>query len=119
MSKILTLLSLILTLSFSAWSESEEIVLSKDEFYQKIIEDGNREKKLFFRWTLYKNGGLVVLLNYDGFNKQFILRKEYFKNSFRLNLYQSDNYNKNSPFLYLVFREFKDNKAKFNLYLKK
>ncbi len=87
------------------WASKEIIKLKKDEYYQKIIEDGVRKKRLYFRWTLYMNEGLVTHLNYDGFNHQFILYKHYGLNSFRLNLLPKNHYERDPSFLFLIFKD--------------
>ncbi len=123
MSKIL-LIALFCINLFSAaviWDTQEEISLKKDEIYEKIITDGVREKKLYFRWTLFMNEGLVMHLNYDGFNKQFILYKQYGLDSFKLNLLPQQNYEKEGSFIFLVFKDMDIMKkiATFELYIKK
>lgn len=112
--------ALLLILTLSLFCFAEEITLGKDEIYSTTINGDTREKKLFFKWVLYKNSGLSVILNYDKFNYHFILYKEFYKNSFMLNLDgNSFTGHKKGNFLYLKFEEFKDNKAKFNLYTNK
>lgn len=124
MSKFfLTLLLLFSTLSSDMseyWSESEEIELKRNEFYQKTIESGKREKKLFFRWVLYKNDGIVVHLGYDKFNYQFILYREYNLNSYQFSLHPrgGSKGRKNTPFGYLIFKDIEKDVAKFKLYIK-
>lgn len=123
MSRFLLIFLFIINLFASApnWDFKEEIKLKKDEFYEKVIEDGVRKKRFYFRWTLFKNEGLVVHLNYDGFNHQFILYKHYGLNSFKLNLLPKYHYEKESSFLYLIFKDIDIIKgiATFELYIKK
>ena len=123
MSKFLLIILFCINLFSSTpnWNSKETIYLTKDEFYQKIIEEGVRKKRLYFRWTLFKNEGLVIHLNYDGFNHQFILYKHYGLNRFKLNLLPKYNYEKESSFMLLIFKDIDiiDKNATFELYIKK
>ncbi len=74
-------------------------------------------KKRFFifkmRWTLFKNGVLVVIYHYDNFPRQV----ELFKNN--LNAFRVDivNYLDFSPYLFVEFNDFNDKIATFKMYL--
>ena len=59
------------------WSWEKELSLEKEQTYQALIQVGDVQKELIFRWTLYKNYGLVIHLRYDKFNHQFVLYAEY------------------------------------------
>jgi hypothetical protein len=113
MSRVLFSLLTLLSLLFS-----EEITLAKDELYRTVIKDDVRDKNLYFKWVIFKNDALNVVLNYDRFNYQFTLYRDFYKNSFMLDLSTHKLYYKRGKYLYLQFIEFKDNKAKFNLYIK-
>ena len=107
MSKLVLIILFCINIFASSpnWDSKEIIKLKKDEYYQKIIEDGVRKKRLYFRWTLYMNEGLVTHLNYDGFNHQFILYKHYGLNSFRLNLLPKSHYERDPSFMLLIFKD--------------
>lgn len=98
------------------WNTSQNIVLKKDELYLGVIYEHHLEKPLFFRWTLYKNHGLVVYLNYDKFPYQFILYKDYQRETFKLPLFGNDAVN-NISYLYLSFRDFDEKKNTASLWL--
>lgn len=68
------------------WDYEENLVLKKDEIYQKSFQIAGVQKELKFYWTLYKNYGLVVNLKYDKFPYQFILYTDYARKSFKIPL---------------------------------
>ncbi|MDO7253585.1 hypothetical protein [Helicobacter cappadocius] len=98
------------------WNTSENIVLKKDEVYSGVIYEGHLEKPLFFRWTLYKNHGLVVYLNYDKFPYQFILYQDYQRETFKLLLFGKNVANSFS-YLYLSFKDFDEKNNTASLWL--
>ncbi|PAF50614.1 hypothetical protein [Helicobacter sp. 13S00477-4] len=91
------------------WNFDKNIILKKDEVYKGFAYEENLKKPLILRWTLYKNNGLVVLLNYDKFPYQFILYKDYQRDTFKLPLFVNNGSDKTS-FLYISFKDF-DQKA--------
>ncbi len=103
-----------LVLAGGYWDSEFEIKLQKDEIKEFKIFDRVREKSLFFHWTLYINRGMVVIANYDGYPRQYILYKDYNRNSFQIPLY------KPRSALMVEFADFKeDNKtAKFRVLFK-
>jgi hypothetical protein len=105
-----------MSLSAEMWQSKESFSLKRNQFYQNFYTDGDRKKRFYFRWVMYKNEGLFVHLNYDGFNRQFILYRNYAQNSFRLDLTPNQNYRSDSSFLMLEFADFSDDNATFNLY---
>lgn len=96
----------------------EEIELSKDEIKSINLFVNNTTKTLSFRWTLYKDRGLVMHLNYDNNPHQFILYKEKL-NSFKIPLSHTSLSNIPNPYIIIYFIDFdsKDKKAKFRYYL--
>jgi len=70
------------------WDYQFNIELKKDQVSSWTIFDNIRNKTFSLRWTLYINGGLIVLSNYDGFPYQHILYKSYNRNSFQIPLSQ-------------------------------
>jgi hypothetical protein len=106
----------LLTISIFAqyWDSQFDINLTKDEVKEFQILDPTRQKSFSFRWTLYINNGLVVLANYDGYPYQFILYKDYNRNSFKIELYRK------RAFLFVEFDKFNLNnrEAKFKVMFK-
>ncbi|MDE6886693.1 MAG: hypothetical protein K2P17_06620 [Helicobacteraceae bacterium] len=98
----------------------EEIILKKDEVKSLDLFVENVKKTLTFRWTLYKDRGLVMHLNYDRTPHQFILYKESLaKNSYKIYLSSINSTQSENPYIRIYFIDFDDNKkeAKFRYYL--
>jgi len=118
MSRILFLLLFYQILLAFKWDSSHKYLLTKDQLAQiKVInKDDNTEELIKFRWTLYANNRLVLLLNKGGYPSQYILQRRYKANSIKINL--SDDYTDefDRSFLRISFKEFKDSKAKFTLF---
>ncbi len=109
--KILILCVLFL-LFFSAlhadsWKYQGELELKKDEVYKMAFKQKAQIKELFFRWTLYKNEGLVMHLKYDGFVHQFILYRDFQRSTFKLPLFAPEPKALSFPYLWLVFKDFR------------
>ena len=99
--------------------EISEISLKKDE-QKKILVKYNNKKKLFkFRWTLYKNGGLVIFRSYDEIVAQNILYLRHQNQSFRVELKPRGSDFYNVPYLLVKFKKFneKSGQAEFVLLL--
>ncbi len=96
-----------------------KISLKKDEPKKILVKYANREKLFKFRWTLYKNEGLVVLSSYDTFVKQHVLYLNHTNQSFRTELRGRGEKLFTPPYFLLKFKAFdaKKDKAKFELYL--
>lgn len=95
------------------------ISLKKDEQKKILVEYGSVKKLFKFRWTLYKNRGLVVLRSYDRIVAQNILYLNHKNQSFRLDLKPKGADFYNVPYLLVKFKEFdfENNKAVFGFYL--
>jgi len=96
-----------------------EISLKKDEI-KKITVKYDGFKKLFkFRWTLYKNGGLVVFRSYDKIVAQNILYLRNKNRSFRVELKPRGGDFYDIPYFLVKFKKFdhKKHKAVFELFL--
>ena len=108
MNKILFLL-LVPVLCFAPpeWKEERFLELQKDEFYTLVFKANEAEKRLFFRWTLHKNRGLVVHLNYDYFPHQFILYQDYQRNCYKIPLFKEEptKYSE-APYFMLCFKDY-------------
>ena len=88
------------------WTQKKDFNLSKDEWKYLTIEHGDIFKNLQFRWVLYKNYGLVMQVNYDGFNSHFILYKEYGLNAYRLQLLNNESKDEFSTYMIIHFEDF-------------
>ena len=110
MKNILQVL-ILLVLSFSVISANEfrqirEISLKKDEQKNILVKYDGKEKLLNFRWTLFKNGGLVVFRSYDKIVAQNILYLRHRNQSFRVKLKPSGADAYNVPYALVRFKEF-------------
>lgn len=59
----------------------------------------------------------VLHIRYDGFNHQEVLYTDYQRNAFKIALGKGEAREKYAPSLVLYFKEFKDKKAYFKLYI--
>ena len=102
------------------WDYSFKTELAKDQLYSLSVDDLELKKRLVFRWTLFHNNGLVLLVNYDGHPHQYVLYERYQENTVRLKIARKAGYTAHAPFLLLVFKEFdyKERKAKFEIVVK-
>ena len=96
-----------------------EISLKKDEQKKILVKYSSNERLFKFRWTLYKNGGLVIHRSYDGMVSQNILYLRHKNQSFRLELKPRGADFYNVPYVLVKFKEFDHEKkeAKFELFL--
>ncbi|TLD82416.1 hypothetical protein LS70_007375 [Helicobacter sp. MIT 11-5569] len=89
------------------WKAERFVELEKDEFYVLTLQANDAQKTLFFRWTLLKNEGLVVHLNYDSFPHQFILYQDYQRTCYEIPLLKADQrYYTREPFFMLCFKDY-------------
>ncbi len=115
---------LFLTLLFSSiWAndfrDTTEVSLQKDEQKKILVKYDSFERLFKFRWTLYKNGGLIIHRSYDGVVSQNILYLRNKNQSFRLELKPRGADFYNVPYVLVKFKEFDREKkeAKFQLFL--
>ena len=113
-----------LSLSFSSTFgaeliKSKEIKLKKDQEQKIIVKYDGRKKVLTFRWTLYKNNGLVLFRSYDKIVAQNILYLRKTSRSFRLELKPSGQNFYDKPYVLVMFKDFdpETREAKFELFL--
>ena len=78
------LLFSVLQASVPLWAWERELELEKEQTYQATFQVGDVQKELLFRWTLYKNYGLVLHIRYDKFNHQVVLYTDYQRNSYKI-----------------------------------
>jgi len=97
----------------------ETIKLSKDEHKKFLVKYDKSEKLFKFRWTLYTNGGIVILRSYDRIVAQHMLFLRQKRRSFRVDLKPKGEGFKNLPYVLIKFIEydFDINKAVFKLFL--
>ena len=114
----------LLSLSFSVvlgdmFRDATTISLKKDEQKKILVKYGPVSKLFKFRWTLYKNEGLVIHRSYDRIVAQNILYLRHKNQSFRLELRPRGANFYNVPYLLVKFKEFKyeTNEAVFELLL--
>lgn len=101
------------------FTEVKIISLKKDE-QKKILVKYDRTNKLFkFRWTLFKNGGLVIHRSYDKIISQNILYLRHKNQSFTFELKPRGADFYNVPYMLVKFKEFnhEKNEAVFELFL--
>lgn len=88
-------------------SEIKKILLKKDVQKEFLVKYADKEKLFKFRWTLYKNGGLVIFRSYDRIVAQNVLYLRHENQSFRVELKTRGMDSYNVPYLLVVFKEFK------------
>ena len=111
--KILFLLFFLPLLLWSfTWDYSHDFILKKDKVATIVVvkREDSSQRELTLRWTLFHNKRLVLLVKYDGFPTQYIIQKEYKRNSIRIAL--RDDYSEGSQrsFLLLKFKDFDESK---------
>lgn len=99
------------------FSWEKELSLQKEQLYSADVNVGSVTKPFKFRWTLFKNEGLVLHISYDKFNHQVILYKDYQRNSFKIPLGLGEDDLRDVPKLLLYFKDFNDKSAYFKLYI--
>ncbi len=97
----------------------KKISLKKDEQKKILVKYDNKTRLFKFRWTLYVNGGLIILRSYDKTVAQNILYLNYKNQSFRVELKTRGDDFHNVPYILIKFKkfDFKKDSAKFSLYL--
>lgn len=95
-----------------------EVELGKDEIKVLNVISSKTSKILVFRWTLYKDNGLVIHINYDKFPHQSVLYKDNL-NSYKVSLSNLINDMDINPYIIIYFVKFNTNtnKATFRYYL--
>ncbi len=113
MSRFILLLIIPLLLVAFKWDYLHKFNLSKDDVaIIKVIDRKDKSvQDLRFRWTLFTNEGLILLVKYDGFPTQYTLEKKYKQNSIKIELRDDYKDSLNRSYLLLRFKDFKSNKA--------
>ena len=113
MSKFLLIFMLMPLLSFATVDFNFEYTfhLKKDQIGEAVIKKDYpvtfpKEGVLRFRWTLYQNERLVVLVDYEGFKTQYVLEPRYGLDTIKL--YLTGDYARmdKRAFVYLSFKAF-------------
>lgn len=96
-----------------------QISLKKDEQKKILVKYGDKEKLFKFRWTLYKNEGLVIFRSYDMSVAQNVLYLRNKNQSFRVELKPRGADFYNTPYILVKFKEFdeKSDTAAFEIFL--
>ncbi|WP_201353013.1 hypothetical protein [Hydrogenimonas urashimensis] len=105
-----------------AWSHYDTFALKKDQVQHVRIDANEKSHRLAFRWTLYKNGGLVMHVDYDGHRFQPLLYTGYKRNAFRIDLFSRPNdatpMQLETPFALLIFTAFDPRKREAHIDMK-
>lgn len=89
------------------WKYQRDIDLKKDETYHLSFQEGQTAKDMYFRWTLFKNEGLVMHLHYDGFVHQFVLYERYHTRGFKVQLFKPQPRAATSaPYIWIIFSDY-------------
>ena len=119
MAKLVTFLilaaSLYAVLPDGYWASQDSATLEKDEVVAFEV-DG---RLYTFRWTLYINDGLVVLVKYDNFPYQTVLYRDYRLSGFRVDLKTPNRADVPPPYMMVDFQSIDANatRARFGFYL--
>jgi len=97
---------LISVISANDFRKVIKISLKKDEQKKFLVKYGESERLFTFRWTLYKNNGLVLFRSYDKIVVQNILYLNHINQSFRLELKSRGADRYELPYLLVKFKEF-------------
>ncbi len=104
------------------WDHSAAFGLNKDSWKKIEIDEGERVHDLKFLWTLYKNGALVMHVNYDKRTFQPILYTKYGLNTFKIELFakaaDASKKQMERPYALIVFKAFDEKKKRAYLDLK-
>lgn len=118
--RIFIILVLLFSNSFAIeFADMQKISSKKDEQTKIFVKYANYKKVVKFRWTLYKNDGLVMFSSYGKVVAQHILYLNSTNQSFKIFLKPKGADSYMVPYLLVFFKEFdfKKKKAKFEVYL--
>ena len=117
--RLLLAFCILITSSFAGDFRNQFVIkLQKDEQKKILVKYGNFSKLFKFRWTLYKNGGLVIHRSYDKDVAQNVLYLRHQNQSFRVELKPRDK-DYVQPYLLVKFSkfDFERDEAEFDLFL--
>lgn len=115
----ITCILFLTTLEAIEFKDMYEVSLKKDEPTTFFVKYDDYKRVVKFRWTLYKNEGLVIFYSYDKRVFQNILYLNTTNQSFKIFLKQATSMNYEAPYLLVKFKEFdlQKHKAKFEVFL--
>jgi len=118
--RILLVALLVVGSASAAFRQSSEIRLKKDAIEKILVKRDGSQHLLQFRWTLYQNGGLVLLRAYDGFNAQNVLRLNHKNQSVRVEIDMRGSDPKAFTYIVIKFKAFEASRqeAVFDLLLR-
>jgi hypothetical protein len=91
-----------------------EISLKKDQTVKFKVYYLKYTYPFEMRWTLYKNGYIVVLYKFNNFPRQVMLTKNYPLDSFKVEIAKFPLF---YPYLFIKFVDFNDKIATFKIFL--
>nr|WP_321268529.1 hypothetical protein [uncultured Sulfurimonas sp.] len=105
--------------SADEYRDVRTIILKKDEQKKILVKYEDITKLFKFRWTLYKNEGLIIHRSYDRVIAQNILYLREKNRSFRFELRPRGSNRFNAPYILVKFKEFnyETREATFELFL--
>lgn len=101
------------------YKQTKRIEIKKDEEIKILVNYTGFSKLFEFRWTLFKNGGLVIHRSYDKVISQNILYTRHKNNYIKQKLKSKGANNYEAPYFLIKFKEFdyEKNKAIIELFL--
>lgn len=101
------------------YKQTKLLELAKDEQIKILVKYDELNKLFKFRWTLFKNGGLVIHRSYDKVVSQNMLYTRHKNNFIKLRLKSRGATSYDVPTLLIKFKEFnyQTNKALIELFL--
>ena len=118
--RVILIIALTISATFANTLALMRNISLKKDVQKEILVKYDSQKKLFkFRWTLYKNGGLVIHRSYDKIVAQNILYQRYNNQSFRVPLKPFGYKDYNMPYILVKFKKFdvEKNEANFDMFL--
>jgi hypothetical protein len=115
----ITIALLFSTAFANQFADMEKISLKKDEITKIFVKYASYERVFKFRWTLYKNEGLVMFSSYDKDVSQHILYLNNTNQSFKILLKPRGADFYQPPYFLVLFKDFdfKKHKANFEVFL--
>ena len=118
--RIVLILSIFFSMSIALdYKQTKRIEIKKDEEIKILVNYTGFSKLFKFRWTLFKNGGLVIHRSYDKVISQNILYTRHKNNYIKQKLKSKGANNYEAPYFLIKFKEFdyEKNKAIIELFL--
>jgi len=113
--EIFTIIALLFGTAYAnEFADMEKISLKKDEQTKIYVKYANYERVFKFRWTLYKNEGLVMFSSYDKEVAQHILYLNNTNRSFKILLKPKGADFYEVPYFLVLFKDFNFEKHEVN-----